>query len=98
MAHGCASTLVTLARSVRDGGGPARARAWGVALDRLPAVDVDGPQRPERPGNCWFRPTIVCPFSVQGQDANAPPPDPQVRAMIADIYARCGRPETHQRT
>jgi predicted acylesterase/phospholipase RssA len=99
IAHGCAATLVTLARAAPD---DARARAWGIDRTRLPQLAHGGsgavfpaPQRPDRAGDCWFRPAVPCPFSREAQATNGPPADPEVGAMIADIYARCGRAETH---
>ena len=109
IAHGCASTLRTLAQTAHEH--PRWATAWGI--DKLEfnfAIEKD--QRlPSpmllRPGQCWFRDgDHPCPYSRQAMEAYNDKLIEQDRASEAlstmelhelnEIYRNCGRMSTHQ--
>jgi predicted acylesterase/phospholipase RssA len=101
IAHGCASTLIELARPIPDDRANRWKSAWGIDESRLPDADVAS--RPDPyvplqvgPDECWFKPGVTCPFSRTGLaraglfDATA--------SGVQSIYTLCGRPDTHRAT
>lgn len=108
IAHGCASTLIQLAR-FRDAPDPLESdpaaaheewiQVWGVADGTLPPRSVaerDDPFEPCRtdPGNCWFRPGVVCPFATANARARGLPE--QTARAVGRIYEVCGQRPTHR--
>jgi predicted acylesterase/phospholipase RssA len=99
IAHGCASTLMQLARPLADDGSKRWKSAWGIDEDRLPDAQVASRPDPYLPlpvgpDECWFKPGLVCPFSRTGT-AHAGLPDTTV-SEVESIYRLCGRPDTHR--
>lgn len=99
IAHGCASTLVTLARQ-RDSN-ENWCRGWGARLDALPQapdepgrtiVPLELTKSERRKGRCWFRPEAPCPFSAPELGRELPE---STRRELARIHALCGDPRTH---
>jgi predicted acylesterase/phospholipase RssA len=102
IAHGCASTLHTIARILRpltaddaetDPSWPEH--AWRMNTRGL---DNDAARhlvpRTRTDGQCHFRDNVRCPFSAQALDPGLPP---TMRKEIETIYELCGKEETHQR-
>ena len=99
IAHGCASTLMELARPIPDDRAKRWKSAWGIDESRLPEEEVASrpdPYLPLRvgPDECWFRPGVTCPFSRTGL-ARAGLYDTTARELES-IYMLCGRPDTHR--
>ena len=97
IAHGCASALIELGRQATGDDGPARAAAWGLDTSHLPdhaqsfAADPFVPVgRPTSKGNCWYRPSVPCPFSTEGQKATGAIATGRTGAELNDIYEACG--------
>jgi predicted acylesterase/phospholipase RssA len=99
IAHGCASTLMELARPIADDRAGRWKSAWGIDQSRLPDVNVASRTDPYvplpvGPDECWFKPGVTCPFSRTGlaraglHDATA--------NEVQSIYTLCGRPDTHR--
>jgi hypothetical protein len=101
MAHGCASTLLELARPRDDDESGSWRTGWGIDEDRLPEASVaerDDPYVPLQAGKdkCWFQPAMTCPFSRTGL-AGLGLPETTLRE-VANIYTLCGKHETHRPT
>jgi predicted acylesterase/phospholipase RssA len=107
IAHGCASTIVTLYDESRRHGTRTWMDAWGVrGLDDVDveAVTSHGGSKPglnprhegKELGQCWFR-KARCPFSLQAlalrEDVGKRRPFVE---ELAKIYEACGKPETHR--
>lgn len=104
IAHGCASTLMELAKLK-----PAWALAWGMKSDRLPKPPrTDDPpsvrfQRDPNAGaslgHCWFRPGVPCTFAASHlRRVSANVGDELSKHTIREvdrIYRACGKLETH---
>jgi predicted acylesterase/phospholipase RssA len=95
IAHGCASTLMTLARADEK-----YLAAWGINVGDLPSRELASSKDPYQPNSpnpvpkdhCWFRPGAVCPFSPKALDDSL---EPETRRQLATIYERCGKRQTH---
>jgi predicted acylesterase/phospholipase RssA len=101
IAHGCASTLLELARPLPDDHAGTWKAAWGIDESRLPDPEVAS--RPDPyiplsvgPDECWFKSGVTCPFSRTGL-AEAGLLDATSRE-VQTIYTLCGRHDTHRPT
>jgi predicted acylesterase/phospholipase RssA len=102
IAHGCATTLVALARVGCKAETQPYLEEWGINDRVLPPVErlPDGKTMPLPPadlkpdsGRCWLR-DVTCPFSIQAlRELKLP------RAMqegVAEVYHACLDRKTHQ--
>jgi predicted acylesterase/phospholipase RssA len=94
IAHGCATTLLALARVERqeNGRGSLWTASWGIRLGSLPETvpDEGVPLElvaPREPGHCWLRPGELCPFSGEGLGRDVVPP--ATRSQVEAIYLAC---------
>jgi predicted acylesterase/phospholipase RssA len=99
IAHGCASTLMELARPRGDDESGSWKAAWGIDEHRLPEAEValrPDPYVPLQVGQdkCWFQPGMTCPFSRTAL-ANLGLPETTLNE-VANIYTLCGKLETHR--
>ena len=99
IAHGCATTLLELARKAGDPATAHWATAWGLDPEILPKKPPKTDRDPIVPGkavegNCWFRPGKPCPFSAERLKNSGIPE--HTRSEVDKIYQACGQPETHQ--
>ncbi len=100
IAHGCATTLLELARLERTPQGARWLDAWGIPAGRLPRHppadrnDPIIPPPPAAPGNCYWRPGEACPYSA-AELARLALPGPTV-AALGEIYRVCGKARTHE--
>ncbi len=96
IAHGCATTLLELARVARANS--AWAEGWGLEASRLPPDPPETFKDPILPragekGDCWFRPGTPCPFSKDRLEKTGLPAHTQLE--LQQIHTLCGKPETH---
>jgi hypothetical protein len=99
IAHGCATGLLELARAARQEPQAGWAPGWGLDADRLPEKPPLNDSLPIIPGpaeagRCWFRPGVLCTFSVERLRGTGLPE--ATIAELTEIHAACGRPETHR--
>jgi predicted acylesterase/phospholipase RssA len=106
IAHGCASTLREFGLLAADAKRAPWLDAWGLsgALPSADQVTHEEPFRPlERPtedGNCWFRPTVRCPFSLpsgNGKQGNGHGSTGrnQTAKWLNKVYEACRALQTH---
>ena len=100
IAHGCATTLLELARLEQTPQGGTWLDAWGIAAGRLPRhppADRNEPiipPAPAAPGDCYWRPGKPCPYSG-AELAKLALPAATV-AALGEIYRACGEARTHE--
>ncbi|HEX5963170.1 MAG TPA: patatin-like phospholipase family protein [Gemmatimonadales bacterium] len=99
IAHGCASTLLELARPRPDDDSDSWKAAWGIDASRIPTPETalrTDPYVPLSvgPDECWFRSGVICPFSRTGL-AEARLHDTTL-SEVSNIYTLCGRHDTHR--
>jgi predicted acylesterase/phospholipase RssA len=101
IAHGCASTLLELARPRPDDQSGSWKAAWGIDENRIPEPAVAN--RPDSyvplkvgKDECWFKPGVICPFSHTGLSGLGL--TEQTHSEVETIYTLCGRHETHRPT
>jgi len=101
IAHGCASTLLELARPRPDDDSGSWKAAWGIDASRIPTSETalrTDPYvpLPVGPDECWFKNGVTCPFSRKGL-AEARLNDTTL-SEVSTIYTLCGRHDTHRPT
>jgi hypothetical protein len=101
IAHGCASTLLELARVRPDDRSGTWKAAWAIDESRIPEPAVAN--RPDEyvplkvgRDECWFKPGVTCPFSRTGLSELGL--TVQTRREVETIYKLCGRHQTHRPT
>ena len=98
IAHGCATTLVALAKSQEKR--KEWWKLWGhrpvlLAANANPEEGVYRPQKVKKKGDCWFRqPGSPCPFSKQATKGKGLS-EVEVRELHK-IYTLCGERKTHE--
>jgi len=101
IAHGCASTLLELARPRPDDDSGSWKVAWGIDQSRIPERETAERKDPYMPlevgrDECWFKPGVICPFSrTAGLHVGLAE---QTRREVETIYKLCGKHETHRPT
>ena len=100
IAHGCASTLLELARRRKDKEERPWLAGWGIDEDKLPTAEQAFAENPylapegAGKGACWFRQNAMCPFSAQ--ELEKLKLKPRTQAELEQIHELCGKPETHK--
>jgi predicted acylesterase/phospholipase RssA len=103
IAHGCASTLLELARPHPGDDAGSWKASWGIDQSKIPDPEVADRADPYVPllvgkDECWFKSGVICPFSRTGlANADTGLLDTTLNE-VTTIYTLCGRPDTHRPT
>lgn len=104
IAHGCAATLLEVARTLKECG-TQRFKDWGIRHDILPEAttwsaafaQLDRDSSAHRRGRCWLRPDCDCPFSRAYLNRTQPHLPATLIDAVSKIHDLCRDPHTHLR-